>query len=84
MVYLDALRNKIASKPFIIRSKKRPKEKSAKKPKKSDNTQKLSVTVSIGVAENQAKYNSTQDIMKSADNALYKAKKKGRNRVEIE
>ena len=50
----------------------------------SDKTQKLNVTVSIGVAENQAKYNSTQDIMKSADNALYKAKKKGRNRVETE
>jgi len=79
-VYLDALRNKIASKPFIVRNKKRPKEKSAKKPTKSANTQKLNVTVSIGVAENQA----TQDIMKSADNALYKAKKKGRNRVEVE
>ena len=83
-VYLDALRNKIASKPFIVRNKKRPKEKSAKKPTKSANTQKLNVTVSIGVAENQLKYNSTQVIMKSADNALYKAKKKGRNRVEIE
>ena len=81
-VYLDALRNKIASKPFIIRNKKRPKEKSAKKSTKSDNSQKLNITVSIGVAENQAKYNSTQDIMKSADNALYIAKKKGRNRVE--
>jgi len=83
-VYLDALRNKIASKPFIIRNKKRPKEKSAKKSTKFDNSQKLNITVSIGVAENQAKYNSTQDIMKSADNALYKAKKNGRNRVEIE
>lgn len=83
-VYLDALRNKIASKPFVIRNKKRPKEKSAKKPAISENTQKLNVTVSIGVAENQANYNSTQDIMKSADNALYKAKKKGRNRVETE
>ena len=83
-VYLDALRNKIASKPFIIRNKKRPKEKSTKNPMTSDKTQKLNVTVSIGVAENQAKYNSTQDIMKSADNALYKAKKKGRNRVETE
>jgi len=81
-VYLDALRNKIASKPFIIRNKKRPRKKSDNKPTKSDNTQKLNVTVSIGIAENQAKYNSTQDIMKSADNALYKAKKKGRNRVE--
>jgi GGDEF domain-containing protein len=84
IVYLDALRNKIASKPFIIRNKKRPKKKSDKKPTISANTQKLSVTVSIGVAENQAKYDSTQDIMKSADNALYKAKKNGRNRVEIE
>ena len=83
-VYVDALRNKIASKPFIIRNKKRRKKKSDKKPTKSDNTQKLNVTVSIGIAENQAKYNSTQDIMKSADNALYKAKKKGRNRVETE
>ena len=83
-VYLDALRNKIASKPFIVRNKKRPKDKPGQKPKKSDNTQKLAVTVSIGVAENQAKHKSTQDIMKSADIALYKAKKKGRNRVEIE
>ncbi len=83
-VYLDALRNKIASKPFIIRNKKRPKEKSAKKSTKFNNSQKLNITVSIGVAENQAKYNSTQDIMKSADNALYKAKKNGRNRVETE
>jgi GGDEF domain-containing protein len=83
-VYLEALRNKIASKPFIIRNKKRPRKETDKKPMKSDNTQKLKVTVSIGIAENQAKYNSTQDIMKSADNALYKAKKKGRNRVETE
>ncbi len=82
-VYLDALRNKIASKPFIVRNKKRPKNKPGQKPKKSDNTQKLNVTVSIGVAEQDKDY-STQDVMKLADNALYKAKKKGRNRVEIE
>lgn len=83
-VYLDALRNKIAAKPFIVRSKKRPKDKPGQKPAKSENTKKLSVTVSIGVAENQAQYDSTQDIMKAADNALYKAKKRGRNRVEID
>ena len=35
-VYLNALRNKIASKPFIVRNKKRPKQKSAKKPVKSE------------------------------------------------
>lgn len=83
-VYLNALRNKIASNPFIVRDKKRPKDKPGQKQTKTDNTQKLNVTVSIGVAEKQARHSSTQDIMKSADNALYKAKKKGRNRVEIE
>lgn len=82
-VYLDALRNKIAAKPFIIRNKKRPKTKSEQKPKKNDKTQKLNVTVSIGIAEKQAKQSSTEEVMKLADNALYKAKKKGRNRVEI-
>ena len=65
-----------------MQNKQRPKDKPSKKMTKSDNTKKLNVTVSIGVAEKQAKYNSTQDIMKSADDALYKAKKKGRNRVE--
>ncbi|MFT5426491.1 MAG: diguanylate cyclase (GGDEF)-like protein [Gammaproteobacteria bacterium] len=83
-VYLNALRNKIASTPFIVRDKKRPKDKSGQKQTTTDNTKKLNVTVSIGVAEKQAKHGSTQDIMKSADNALYKAKKRGRNRVEIE
>ncbi len=81
-IYLEALRNNISCKPFVVRNKQRPKDKPSQKMTKSDNTKKLNVTVSIGVAEKQAKYNSTQDIMKSADDALYKAKKKGRNRVE--
>ena len=83
-LYLEALRNNIACKPFIVRNKQRPKDKPSQKMTKSDNTKKLNVTVSIGVAEKQAKHSSTRDIMKSADDALYKAKKKGRNRVEAE
>lgn len=82
-LYLEALRNNIASKPFIVRNKQRPKDKPSQNIK-SDNTKKLNVTVSIGVAEKQAKHSSTQDIMKSADDALYKAKGKGRNRVETD
>ena len=82
-LYLETLRNNIASKPFIVRNKQRPKDKPSQNTK-SDNTKKLNVTVSIGVAEKQAKHSSTRDIMKSADDALYKAKKKGRNRVEAE
>jgi len=83
-VYLEALRNNIASKPFVVRNKQRPKDKPSQNKTKSDNMKNLNVTVSIGVAEKEAKHSSTHDIMKSADNALYKAKKKGRNRVETE
>ncbi len=83
-VYLEALRNNIASKPFVVRNKQRPKDKPSQNKTKSDNMKELNVTVSIGVAEKEAKHSSTHDIMKSADNALYKAKKKGRNRVETE
>ncbi|QBJ78999.1 diguanylate cyclase [Aquitalea sp. USM4] len=42
----------------------------------------LSLTVSIGVAENQAQHKSVEALIKSADQALYRAKRTGRNRVE--
>lgn len=41
------------------------------------------VTVSIGVAELASSDEGLQDIMDRADNALYRAKRLGRNRVEI-
>ncbi len=81
-VYLEALRTKIDSSPFIIRHKKRPR----KKPESTSNhsgTQKLNVTVSIGVANKNDGHATPQDVMKSADKALYKAKKSGRNQVAI-
>ena len=39
------------------------------------------VTVSIGLTMNYAKFTNSADILKSADEALYKAKESGRNRV---
>jgi diguanylate cyclase (GGDEF)-like protein len=42
----------------------------------------LALTVSIGVAENQAQHKSVEALIKSADQALYRAKRTGRNRVE--
>ncbi len=43
----------------------------------------LKATISLGVAEYSADMNSTDDLVKSADNVLYKAKKDGRNRVKM-
>jgi diguanylate cyclase (GGDEF)-like protein len=43
----------------------------------------LSVTVSIGVAEASAKTRDVEQVMQAADKALYRAKKGGRNRVEV-
>jgi GGDEF domain-containing protein len=42
----------------------------------------LSVTVSIGVAEPTPKAHEVEQVIQAADNALYRAKKSGRNRVE--
>lgn len=41
----------------------------------------LSCTVSIGLAQREAERRSTEAVLKAADQALYKAKQKGRNRV---
>jgi diguanylate cyclase (GGDEF)-like protein len=43
----------------------------------------LSVTVSIGVAEPSTRNRQPEQVIQSADQALYRAKNKGRNRVEL-
>jgi diguanylate cyclase (GGDEF)-like protein len=43
----------------------------------------LSVTVSIGVAEPSTRYRQPEQVIQAADQALYRAKDKGRNRVEL-
>jgi diguanylate cyclase (GGDEF)-like protein len=49
----------------------------------SSNPEQLSVTISIGVAEGNAKTRAVEDVIKAADQALYRAKRGGRNRVEV-
>jgi diguanylate cyclase (GGDEF)-like protein len=43
----------------------------------------LSVTVSIGVAEPSTRNRQPEQVIQAADQALYRAKEKGRNRVEL-
>ena len=41
------------------------------------------VTISIGIAGSSSKVNLTEDLIAAADSALYKAKREGRNNVQI-
>jgi len=84
--HLENLRQAIADSAFQLRGKDRPKEKARKKSaaaagKRSTKRNTVSVTASIGVAEREDRHPTPQQVMKRADQALYKAKEAGRNRV---
>ena len=73
--FLDELRKDIAMQKH-----------SFKKKRKSDGkdiviSKQLGVTISIGVAEKNENYKTSEEVLKAADKALYKAKKNGRNCV---
>jgi diguanylate cyclase (GGDEF)-like protein len=77
--HLDALRQSIEDSGFTIRAKDRPKAKPTKT--KNGGGKRVSVTISIGVAERSDKHPTPEAVIKAADQALYRAKKAGRNRV---
>jgi diguanylate cyclase (GGDEF)-like protein len=45
--------------------------------------QQISVTVSVGAAEPSGRHRSVEQVIQAADQALYRAKQSGRNRVEL-
>jgi diguanylate cyclase (GGDEF)-like protein len=86
MDHLEMVRERIETTPFTIRGKDRPrkapKKKAARRSRKAMPAQKrVTVTVSIGVAERGEKHSTPDAVMKAADKALYRAKRKGRNQV---
>lgn len=87
---LEDLREKIAGRGFTIPRKGSSKTKSkGNKKRKTNKTNrgnitrpsKKNITVSIGVAHKDEKSKTPEDVIKLADTALYRAKKKGRNCV---
>ena len=78
--HLDNIREKIAASPFVINREGR--RKSDRHGGRADRKS-VQVTVSMGVTDSTAGMSSPWDIMKEADKALYRAKKKGRNQVCI-
>ena len=95
IAYLETLRALIAESSFRVRAiperrkiSRGPDRRGTQSGKKqciadSSNPEQLSVTISIGVAEGNAKTRAVEDVIKAADQALYRAKRGGRNRVEM-
>ncbi len=86
IAHLEMVRQCIEITPFTIRGKDRPrkapKKKDARQPKATVPAQRqVTVTVSIGVAGRSDQHTTPDAVMKAADKALYRAKKKGRNQV---
>ena len=81
--HIEALREAIANYDMVIRSEDRPEEKGKDKRGKGGGTKTVNVTISLGVAERTKDLVDFDQVMKAADEALYRAKKAGRNCVSL-
>ena len=83
MPHLEAVRRSVADARFVLRGALRPKaaKGAAKRGKAPARSRQLRVTVSIGVARCADRNTTAEQVVKSADKAMYRAKQAGRNRV---
>ncbi|CAM3280556.1 sensor domain-containing diguanylate cyclase [Shewanella pealeana] len=78
--YLEEVRESIEEYDIVLRDEKRKSQSKATRGKTQGKAKTVSVTISIGVAEHQ-NGETFEQTMKRSDQALYRAKKKGRNQV---
>jgi len=81
--HLSALRETIEETHMILRSKSRPNQKPDPLPVRKQPLRYLNVTVSIGIAEHNEELTTPAAVLKAADEALYRAKERGRNRLSL-
>jgi len=79
--HLESLRLSIEAAQFALRGKNRPKKPPKKTKKAQTQPKTVSVTISIGIAEPTGSRDKPAAVIKAADQALYRAKKRGRNCV---
>ncbi len=79
---LEALRQTVEDTRFILRARFRSKKKKEKVLTDRGPGQRVPVTISIGVAETNERHTKSDQVVKAADRALYRAKEGGRNQVQ--
>jgi len=83
--HLEELREKVSKRAFTLRRSGRGKSKSGRKARGRGSgkakSKQIYITISIGISQKSDKHKTPDAVMKSADTALYRAKKKGRNCV---
>ena len=86
-MFANKVRRKLEERAFYIRKPNSKREPTSsfdrRKAKKTSNGKKVQITISIGLANPGKKSKTVEDVVKLADQALYQAKRKGRNRVVI-
>ncbi len=83
--YLEEFRRKLESTEFIVRSTIRKSTTSKNRGKTASKDRKIvTITISIGIADYSRNQTKPDKVLKAADKILYKAKRMGRNRVEIQ
>jgi diguanylate cyclase (GGDEF)-like protein len=78
---LEELRKATAEAGFTLRGEDRPRKRPKRVEPRHREPIRVPVTVSIGVAERGGLLDAPEDVVKAADEALYRAKRGGRNRV---
>jgi diguanylate cyclase (GGDEF)-like protein len=80
--FVESLRGAIAASGFRLRGPRDPDKKPEHAPEPGP-AKSVTITISIGVAENSKKLSAPELVLEAADGALYRAKESGRNCVRL-
>jgi diguanylate cyclase (GGDEF)-like protein len=80
--FVELLREAIAASGFRLRGPRDPDKKTEHAPEPGP-VKSVTITISIGVAENSKKLSTPELVLEAADGALYRAKESGRNCVRL-